>query len=86
MLRKLRELDKLRPIEQYLKVMSIRKRNKTSQDLTQDLRDPSDPAVDPYCSLKPLLKNGLSGRVDLTKLFLMKGNGKKRLSNYTVLD
>jgi len=33
--------------QQYMKVMSLRKRKKSSKDLTQDLRDASGPSVDP---------------------------------------
>ena len=56
-LKDLRKLDKWRSKEglkkrstadeQYLKGMSLRNGNKSSKDLTQDLRDASDPSVDP---------------------------------------
>jgi len=45
--------------EQCLKVMYLRKRKKkSSNDLTQDLRDASGPSVDPSTVHQSLIRNG----------------------------
>ena len=62
--------------EQYLKVMSLRKRKRSSKDL----RDASGPSADPSTAHWSLIRNGLHGRVAVKKPFLWKGNGEKRLS------
>ncbi|KAL3974221.1 trafficking protein particle complex subunit 2 [Sarotherodon galilaeus] len=64
--------------EQYLKVMSLRNRKRSSKDLTQDLRDASGPSVDPATVRRSLIRNGL-------KSFLKKGNGEERLT-YSILS
>jgi len=91
-LKSLRKLDKWRTKqkvfrpkqsaadEQYLTVMSLRKRVKSSKNLTQDLRDASGPSVDSSTVLWSLIRNGLHGRrVAVKKPFLRKGNRERRL-------
>ena len=60
--------------------MSLRKRKKTSKDLTQDLRDASGPSVDPSTVGPNLIINGFHGRMAVKKPFIRKGNREKRLS------
>ena len=64
----------------YLKGMSLRKRKKSSKDLTQDRRDASGPSADPSTVGPSLIRNGLHGRVAVKKPFLRKGNRETRLS------
>ena len=66
--------------EQYLKVMSLRKRKQSSKDLAQDLRDASGPSVDPSTVGPSLIRNALHVRVAVKKPFLRKRNREKRLN------
>ena len=66
--------------EQHLKVMSLRKRKKSSKYLTQDLRDASGPSADPSTVIPSLIRNGLHRRVAVKKPSLGKENRETRLS------
>ena len=52
-----------------MKAMSLRNRNKSSKDLTQDLGDASGPSVDPCTDHWSFIRNCLHGRVAVKKPF-----------------
>ena len=58
----------------------LKELEKSSKNLTQDLKDASRCSVDPSAVDQSLIRNGLHGSMAVKKPFLRKGKGEKRLS------